>query len=1123
MKRSLLRAVFVRYRRMIVSIIAVSCLCCGMVVSSLNAYSSLSKTYEFYLKDYGIADAVISTEITEESAVETLASVPGVAAAESRLTGTAHFYTSSGRMLIGNVSTLHEENIQKLFRREQESGMTGDYLLIDYRFAENNGLRTGDELLVRRDGGDRSFRIAAIVSSPETLAGSRLEGLGGLYTDIGYVYVPASLLDTETEIEFRRMMAEWEEKQEALLQAREEAQKAWEEGEMELAGAKEELESREAEFEQSRKELREKISTLTNARMQLVLGKKDLEEAEAAAAEKKVQLEQGLARAEEQLLELEDREAELEEIRNDLNSLLVRLEDARGRLITARNQLSGSESELQTTLTVMREVKKAWDQVRTQDGETGLPDIVDQQAEISVAELEEKLGQRGITPESLEESIQQAETGANQLRTGSGRIQYAIGQINRDYLPELLDYLEETEQGLEVIAGSRTALQEGIAKMQEGLASIRDFEAEAPESREELAEKLQEVENGLRTIYGAIEEAESALEEVREKLAEETGKAERARLEAEKELSDGADSLNSALEELNAWEGYTPLRNEFLLAFDPDVPDRQAVLEAAKATLGEIVTGAVLMENSMVSSRIRDNLEPWDAMAFFLPLLFAALVMLVVFLFLSMMIRQSRRENGILRALGFRIGEIRALYCTACLLMIIPALILGALISIPLRDIYNDYYIRFIGFPYYVGVFDWKAFAWFSAVLIAVTQAAALAATSAVNGIHPAESMSRQFSAVRGTGEKGERLIRKMKPMTKLSIRSLERNRLRFIASSVCIAAAVGVLFTSLAITVSKNRMQQEILEGRMRYDCQAFFSVEPSQELEREVRELSCVQRLEKIRLYTVVAASGNRTARIPVTALGPESSLLIVPDERGEAMTVPENGIILEANQARKLALRPGDPVTVNGAEMTVKALSRQTGMMSSYLSDSQASDLGEPSQYAWLLQTDEDNAELFSLLEREESFVMTVWMETLRSSLRTVMESFDIFTGITLVFAVSLGMFIVINTNQTNLLEQKRELSILRALGFQRSEISKHWFSHSLLYFLCAAAIGIPAGMWITEMTVARLSNDNRQLFFVSEPYLYWMTAGILFLFLTAAHFWSMRILKKWDVAENVRDME
>ena len=81
--------------------------------------------------------------------------------------------------------------------------MTGDYLLIDYRFAENNGLRTGDELLVRRDGGDRSFRIAAIVSSPETLAGSRLEGLGGLYTDIGYVYVPSSLLD---DLVFKKIM-----------------------------------------------------------------------------------------------------------------------------------------------------------------------------------------------------------------------------------------------------------------------------------------------------------------------------------------------------------------------------------------------------------------------------------------------------------------------------------------------------------------------------------------------------------------------------------------------------------------------------------------------------------------------------------------------------------------------------------------------------------------------------------------------------------------------------------------------------------------------------------------------------------------------------------------------------
>ena len=30
-------------------------------------------------------------------------------------------------------------------------------------------------------------------------------------------------------------------------------------------------------------------------------------------------------------------------------------------------------------------------------------------------------------------------------------------------------------------------------------------------------------------------------------------------------------------------------------------------------------------------------------------------------------------------------------------------------------------------------------------------------------------------------------------------------------------------------------------------------------------------------------------------------------------------------------------------------------------------------------------------------------------------------------------------------------------------------------------------------------------------------------ILFLFLTAAHGWSMRAMKKWDLAENTRDME
>ena len=55
--------------------------------------------------------------------------------------------------------------------------------------------------------------------------------------------------------------------------------------------------------------------------------------------------------------------------------------------------------------------------------------------------------------------------------------------------------------------------------------------------------------------------------------------------EPEEELEEGARSLQEAWDEIISWEGYTPLRNEFLIWFREDVTDPQAVLLAAEAAV----------------------------------------------------------------------------------------------------------------------------------------------------------------------------------------------------------------------------------------------------------------------------------------------------------------------------------------------------------------------------------------------------------------------------------------------------------------------------------------------------------------------------------------------------------
>ena len=122
-----------------------------------------------------------------------------------------------------------------------------------------------------------------------------------------------------------------------------------------------------------------------------------------------------------------------------------------------------------------------------------------------------------------------------------------------------------------------------------------------------------------------------------------------------------------------------------------------------------------------------------------------------------------------------------------------------------------------------------------------------------------------------------------------------------------------------------------------------------------------------------------------------------------------------------------------------------------------------------------------------------------------------------------SVVLGLFIIVNTNQTNLQNHKKELSILRAIGFQRREISLHWFSHAVLYFLISLALGLPLGYELSVITLKKVGAASHQFFYVSSPYQYVMTIGILFLFLLLAHLLSMHSLKKWNLVESVRDKE
>lgn len=130
-----------------------------------------------------------------------------------------------------------------------------------------------------------------------------------------------------------------------------------------------------------------------------------------------------------------------------------------------------------------------------------------------------------------------------------------------------------------------------------------------------MRKNLQSIREALESIYTGLEEAETALKEGQEQLEKKNTEARTSHTEAREELDEGARELQEAWDQLISWEGYTPLRNEFLIWFDEDVTDRYAVLKDMEATLDVNMQKSELFEDSNVKAIIDDSLDPLWSMS----------------------------------------------------------------------------------------------------------------------------------------------------------------------------------------------------------------------------------------------------------------------------------------------------------------------------------------------------------------------------------------------------------------------------------------------------------------------------------------------------------------------------
>ena len=598
-------------------------------------------------------------------------------------------------------------------------------------------------------------------------------------------------------------------------------------------------------------------------------------------------------------------------------------------------------------------------------------------------------------------------------------------------------------------------------------------------------------------------------------------------------LEQGANPEYTGSKEELEGEGYQAFCNQFLLRFTPGADREETLKEAILILEDEVpeIRHSFLYENSVVKDRIDGNLMPVNTLTVLMPTVFFVIVLIVVFLFMSLVIRQSRREIGILRALGFSTGDVRLLFCKVNLLVSLGAIIPGTLIGIGIARYIGSTFESFFPLPVYEYAFDTGNAVLSALLTVVVGQAATLFGTSVISRIQPSEAMSRQIPSTGKLSGFGRWLTRKAGPFTKYSIISLLRNKKRLVFSVICLSASVMVIFASLSFIASKNAILTELFDKQIHYDCQVFLKDVPDKAFMEELEALDYVSETLQIGYYTSDISFQGHTETASVNAVPEDTDMIRIFGIKNEPLSIPSEGILLEKHLAAELGVVPGDLVLVDGIELEVAGISDQNENRTQYISTRQAEKLGEPTLRAILIRTEETDETAIekgersvqALLADRDDYLYCIFTRLFRDGMEKLFAVYDLAAWIIIGFAVLIGLIIVVNTTQTNLLEQSKELCVLRTLGFSHRTVSRKLFLQSLLYFVFSCIIGTPFGVAIARAALRQLETKGQEYPFASGIAECLLTAGLVFGYILLSHLISSRSMKKWSIVEIVKEKE
>lgn len=526
--------------------------------------------------------------------------------------------------------------------------------------------------------------------------------------------------------------------------------------------------------------------------------------------------------------------------------------------------------------------------------------------------------------------------------------------------------------------------------------------------------------------------------------------------------------------------------NEIVIRYDSGMKrSEDELIDDVKNELDRYgIKSIVKREDQYSNSIIHQELTQLNRMADSIPLLFLLVAGLILMMILSRMVKKDRIKIGVLKAIGYGNGQVLLHYvkyaAAAGTIGGIIGSILGMALAGGMTRMYLDYFhIPLLRINFY---YSYLALAVILSVIFC-TLSGVIGARGVMN-ITPADAMRSEAP------KSGKRILLERMPFfwkrlsfsSKLIGKNIFRNKKRtiFVLTGVTLTYSMMLFTTSMPDVM--NQMMNEHFVKFQKMDYNISFQTPVYKSAVNDLKHLIKVDYMEGKLEYPFELTNGNHTQAVSVIGIAKDTQFYSFEDQKGNAVSVPQEGILLSENLASSLQVKKGDFVQIKSyipgrddVVLPVQGIIKQTLGMNAYMDiDTMGEKLLEKNVINGVYADSRDPDINEELLHASNVATIMSIADT-RAVFDQYMTMMVLSIGFMVLFSGILGFCIVYNATIISVGEREMEFSSLRVLGFSNTEIFLMIIKENNIIMAAGILLGIPVGEMMAKYSSTAFSTD------------------------------------------------